>query len=134
MKVTIVLEKSTTGYSAFSNDLQGLVTVGDSIDEVKDNFKEVIELQADYLNEIGNKDEAQELLNADLFYYLDLETFFDYYSMFNKSKLADYLGINQSLLRRMSKEKNVELSDKKAKQIEIGLHRLADELKEIHFA
>ena len=78
MKVTIVLEKSTTGYSAFSNDLQGLVTVGDSIDEVKENFKEVIELQADYLNEIGNKDEAQELLNADLFYYLDLETFFDY--------------------------------------------------------
>ena len=68
MKVTIVLEKSTTGYSAFSNDLQGLVTVGDSIDEVKENFKEVIELQADYLNEIGNKDEAQELLNADLFY------------------------------------------------------------------
>lgn len=134
MKVEIVLEKSTTGYSAFSKDLPGLTTSGDSIEEIKENFKEVIELQADYLKDINKEDQADELLKADLIYYLDLETFFDYYSMFNKSKLAEYLGINSSLLRRMSKDNNIELSEKKANQIEKGLHKLADELKDIHFA
>lgn len=133
MEVAIIMEKSTTGYSAFSKELLGTITVGDSIDEVKENFKEAIELQADYLADQGKVDEANELLNAELTYYLNLETFFDYYSMFNKTKLAEYLGINSSLLRRLSKNRNIELSEKKIEQIEKGLHKLGNELKEIHF-
>ncbi|MFV0180290.1 type II toxin-antitoxin system HicB family antitoxin [Empedobacter falsenii] len=134
MEVAIIMEKSTTGYSAFSKELPGLVTVGETIDEVKENFKEVIELQADYLKDKGKANEANELLNATLTFYLDLETFFDYYSMFNKSKLAEYLGINSSLLRRLSTKNNIELSEKKAAQIEKGLHKLGNDLKEIRFA
>ncbi|MDM1459469.1 type II toxin-antitoxin system HicB family antitoxin [Myroides odoratimimus] len=132
MRIKVILERSKTGYSAYSEELQGVVTVGDTFDEVKVNFKEVLSMEIDYLKELGNNERALELSLAEVVYYLDLNTFFDSYELFNKTKLATYLGINPSLLRRLSVEP-VELSDKKAKQIQDGLHKLADELKEYHF-
>ncbi len=133
MKIKLILEKSGTGYSAYSDELPGLVTAGETIDEVKGNFKEVLTMQADYLREKGKTDEAKTLETADVHYYLDLNTFFEYYSLFNKTQLAKYLGINSSLLRRLSLDP-IELSEKKALQIQNGLHKLADELKQYHFA
>lgn len=135
MDINLVLEKSGTGYSAYSNDLPGLVTAGETFEEIIENFAEVIEMQADYLEEKGKMNESEELRNANLHYYLDLDTFFDYYSLFNKSELAKYLGINPSLLRRLSSNSNkVELSEKKALQIKNGLHKLAQELQQYNFA
>lgn len=133
-RIRLVLEKSNTGYSAFSEDVPGAVTAGENFEEVKENFEEVIEMQADYLEEKGKKEEAEALRNAEVTYFLDLETFFEYYSLFNKSELAKYLGINPSLLRRLSTSSNVELSEKKALQIKNGLHKLAAELKRYDFA
>ena len=130
MDINLVLEKSGTGYSAYSNDLPGLVTAGETFEEIIDNFAE-----ADYLEENGKEKESKELRKAKLHYYLDLDTFFNYYSLFNKSELAKYLGINPSLLRRLSSNSNkVELSEKKALQIKNGLHKLAQELQHYNFA
>ncbi|MFJ1429377.1 type II toxin-antitoxin system HicB family antitoxin [Capnocytophaga canimorsus] len=133
MEIRLILEKSATGYSAYSEDLKGVATAGETIEEVKENFKEALELQVDYLEEEGKTAEATELRNAKVVYYLDLNTFFEYYSLFNKSELAKYLGINPSHLRRLSGT-NIELSEKKALQIQNGLHKLADDLKQICFA
>lgn len=133
MNIKLILEKSGTGYSAYSDELPGLVTAGETIDEVKENFNEVLTMQADYLREEGKEEEAKALETANVHYYLDLNTFFEYYSLFNKTQLAKYLGINSSLLRRLSLEP-IELSEKKALQIQTGLHKLADELKQYHFA
>lgn len=132
MKIKVILERSKTGYSAYSNELQGAVTVGDTFEEVKNNFREVLSMEIDYLNDLGEVEKALALKNAEINYYLDLNTFFESYELFNKTKLATYLGINPSLLRRLSLEP-MELSDKKALQIQNGLHKLADELKEYHF-
>ena len=133
MNVKLILEKSATGYSAYSNELPGLVTAGENFEEIIENFNEVLEMQADYLEETCNNKEAEELRNATVSYFLDLETFFDYYSLFNKSELAKYLGINPSHLRRLSSA-SVELSEKKALQIKKGLHKLATELQQYNFA
>lgn len=133
MDIKLILEKSNTGYSAFSEDLPGAVTAGETIDDIKENFAEVLEMKADYLEETGKKQEAEELRNANVTYFLDLKTFFEYYSVFNKSALADYIGINPSLLRRLSLGLE-ELSDKKALQIKNGLHKLASEIKQFDFA
>lgn len=132
MKIKVILERSKTGYSAYSNELQGAVTVGDTFEDVKTNFREVLSMEIDYLNDLGEVEKALALKNAEINYYLDLNTFFESYELFNKTKLATYLGINPSLLRRLSLEP-IELSDKKALQIQNGLHKLADELKEYHF-
>ncbi|MFJ1412306.1 type II toxin-antitoxin system HicB family antitoxin [Capnocytophaga canimorsus] len=133
MEIRLILEKSATGYSAYSEDLKGVATAGETIEEVKENFKEALDLQVDYLEEEGKTAEATELRNAKVVYYLNLNTFFEYYSLFNKSELAKYLGINPSHLRRLSGT-NIELSEKKALQIQNGLHKLADDLKQICFA
>ena len=133
MNVKLILEKSATEHSAYSNELPGLVTAGENFEEIIENFNEVLEMQADYLEETGKNKEAEELRNATVSYFLDLETFFDYYSLFNKSELAKYLGINPSHLRRLSSA-SVELSEKKALQIKNGLHKLATELQQYNFA
>ncbi|MGD1319516.1 type II toxin-antitoxin system HicB family antitoxin [Chryseobacterium sp. 2R14A] len=133
MFIKIILEKSDTGYSAFSEDLPGAVTVGESIEEVMENFDEILEMRADYLEETGKNKESEELRNAEVSFFLDLKTFFEYYSLFNKSELANYLGINPSLLRRLSSGRE-ELSEKKALQIKNGLHKLAKELEHFNFA
>ncbi|WP_223560189.1 type II toxin-antitoxin system HicB family antitoxin [Chryseobacterium lathyri] len=134
MEIKLVLEKSGTGYSAYSNDLPGAVTAGDSFEEIKENFKEVIELLAEALEEDGEVTKADEIKKASVSYYLDLETFFEYFSLFNKSELAKYIGINSSLLRRLSTNNEIKLSEKKALQIKNGLHKLAGELQHINFA
>ncbi len=53
-KYLIVIEKTETGYSAFSPDVTGCITVGDSIEGTIENMREAIEL---YLETIAEMDE-----------------------------------------------------------------------------
>ncbi|MRI64182.1 type II toxin-antitoxin system HicB family antitoxin [Ornithobacterium rhinotracheale] len=133
MNIKIILEKTNTGYSAYSKDLPGAISAGESIEEVKENFEEVRSLLVDDFLEQGKVQQAKELKNAKFMFYLDLKTFFEYYSLFNKSELAKYLGLNPSHLRRLSSQ-NIELSEQKSLQIQRGLHQLADDLKQFYFA
>lgn len=132
-EVKLILEKSSTGYSAYSEDIPGAVTAGNTIAEIKENYKEVLELLAETYQEKGETEKAQELRNVEVRYFMDLNTFFEYYSLFNKSELAKYLGINASHLRRLSMP-NIELSEQKAQQIQMGLQRLSQELKSFSFS
>jgi DNA-binding transcriptional regulator YdaS (Cro superfamily) len=52
--------------------------------------------------------------------------------MINKTAFARFIGINESQMRKWSKG-IVPISDKKALQIQKGLHNLADDLKAVHF-
>ncbi|MGQ1929050.1 type II toxin-antitoxin system HicB family antitoxin [Ornithobacterium rhinotracheale] len=133
MNIKIILEKTNTGYSAYSKDLPGVVSAGESIEEVKENFEEVRSLLVDDFLEQEQVQKAKELQEAEFMFYLDLKTFFEYYSLFNKSELAKYLGLNPSHLRRLSSQ-NIELSEQKSLQIQRGLHQLADDLKQFYFA
>lgn len=131
--IRLVLEKSDTGYSAYSDDVPGAVTAGESIEEIKKNYQEVLQLLVETYESKREKEKAEELRNAEVRYFMDLNTFFEYYSLFNKSELAKYLGINPSHLRRLSMP-NMELSEEKAKQIQVGLQRLSQELKAFSFS
>lgn len=133
MEIKVILERSNTGYSAYAENVEGIFTAGDTIEEIKENIKEVIGYQVEYLEEKGEKEKADNLRNAALKYYIDLNAFFEYYSLFNKSELAKYIGINPSHLRRLSME-NMELSDQKAQQIEQGMKRLSQELSQYCFS
>lgn len=131
--IRLILEKSDTGYSAYSDDVPGAVTTGKNIAEIKENYQEVLELLAETYEAKGETVKAEEFRNAEVRYFIDLNTFFEYYSLFNKSELAKYLGINPSHLRRLSMP-NMELSEEKAKQIQVGLQRLSKELKTFSFS
>lgn len=53
MKYLIVIEKSSNGYGAYVPDLLGCVTVGDTVEEVKANIREAIELHLEGMREDG---------------------------------------------------------------------------------
>ena len=56
MKYLIVIEKSKTGYSAYSPDLPGCVSTGNTIEETEQNMREAIAFHLD-----GLKDEGYEI-------------------------------------------------------------------------
>ncbi len=56
MKYLIVVEKTGTGYSAYSPDIDGCVATGSTKDEVEKNMKEAIEFHLE-----GLKLEEQEI-------------------------------------------------------------------------
>ena len=53
MKYLIVIEKTETGFSAYSPDLPGCVATGSTRDEVEKTMKESIEFHLDGLREEG---------------------------------------------------------------------------------
>ncbi len=61
-KVSIVIEKDENGYYAYSPELEGCQTQGDSLEEVIANAKEAVELYLETLS----KDEVKELLSKEI--------------------------------------------------------------------
>jgi predicted RNase H-like HicB family nuclease len=53
MKYLVVIEKTQTGYSAYSPDVLGCVSTGATLEEVNENMQEAIEFHIDRLIEEG---------------------------------------------------------------------------------
>jgi predicted RNase H-like HicB family nuclease len=54
MRYAIVIEKADGNYSAYVPDLPGCISTGATIDEVKENIRQAIELHLQGLREDGN--------------------------------------------------------------------------------
>jgi len=61
-KVNVVIEKDEYGYYAYSPELEGCQTQGDTLEEVLNNIKEAIELYLETLKE----DEIRALLSKEI--------------------------------------------------------------------
>lgn len=129
MKITVVVEKTSTGFSAYAKEIDGLIATGDTIREIKQEFNEALFHHVEYLQETGNSSVSMDDYNVN--YVLDLEQFFEYFSVINKSAFAEhYVNMNASLFRQYTK-KLAPLSDDKLKKISFGLHKLADEINDL---
>lgn len=53
MKYLIIIEKSDSGYSAYSPDVPGCVSTGNTQEETEQNMREAIEFHIDGLKEEG---------------------------------------------------------------------------------
>ena len=69
--INVLIEKTKNGYSAFSNEVAG-ATYANSIQEIKENFTEVIDMYIDYLKEQEDYNKARILNNSEIKYYLEL--------------------------------------------------------------
>lgn len=129
--ITVVIEKTDTGFSAYAKDFSGMATVGENFSELKENINEVFEMQIEYLQE---KDLSIKPEDFEINYAIDLEQFFEYFSVINKTAFAErYAKVNPSLFRQYTKGLTP-LSSEKLKQISNGLHKLADEINDLTFA
>ncbi len=61
----------------------------------------------------------------------DLHSFFDHYGYLKISKIADYAGMNPSLLRHYKAQTKFP-SAEQVRRIEAAVHQLASELQQVH--
>lgn len=75
MNLTVILEKSTTGYSAYCKEIDGMITAGKTISEVKENFNEVIQMRSDYLRTRGKEKESTSISSAKIDFIFEKEIY-----------------------------------------------------------
>lgn len=126
MKVSI--EKQSDGsyiaYNTTGEKVQ-LIGTGDTVKEAKDDFFNSLEEVKESYVDLG--DDMPKCLAEDIEFRFDITSLFEYFSMFNVSALARYLGINDSLMRQY-RSGSAQISDKQLEKIEAGIHRLGLEL------
>ena len=122
-KLKITIEKTSTGYSAFCDEVVGVVSSGKNWSEIKQNFSEAFQYHLEGLEADG--EEVQS--DFELEFTLDVGQFFEHYSIFNVSALANYLKINPQLLHQY-KEGHKSVSEKTSLKILNGVHKFAQEL------
>jgi hypothetical protein len=121
-KINLIVEKTSTGFSAYAEDLP-VFTTGKSMTELKSNILESTNL---YQEEMGG---AAISLN-DISITLDLPQFFEYYKVINAKALSERVGMNQSLLAQYvggQKKPSV----KQVEKILMGIRELGKELSEL---
>ncbi len=118
-KISIIVEKTNTGFSAFSEDYP-IFTTGSSIPELIKNAYEAVDL---YFEE-GN------LGRNDIKFEIDLQQFFQHYKVLNASFLAEKIGMNTSLLSQYV-QGHKKPSAKQTEKILKGIHDIGQELSQI---
>ncbi len=72
--VRVIIQKAPSNYGAFLPDIDGIVTVGDTIEEIKKNMKEAIDLSLEVMEEIGEPIPEQLQGEYELAYEMDFQT------------------------------------------------------------
>ncbi len=118
----MVVEKTETGFSAFSEDYP-IFTTGRTIPELVSNAYEAANLFFE--------DEKIEVSHEDLRFEIDFKQFFQYYNVLNSKILAQKIGMNPTLLSQYVKG-HKKPSDAQTKRILSGIQQIGRELSEIN--
>jgi predicted RNase H-like HicB family nuclease len=121
-KIAIIVEKTDTGFSAYSNDYP-IFTTGRTISELIDNALESANLYFE--------DQKIELKHDNLKFEIDFKQFFQYYKVLNSKFLADKIGMNPTLLSQYV-QGHKKPSEKQTEKILFGIHQIGQELSEIN--
>jgi hypothetical protein len=122
MKVSFIVERTSTGFSAYAADFSNLpvATTGGTMTELKENILDAVNLYLDYT---GKEPVTAEDISASL----DLPQFFEYYKVINAKVLSSRIGINNTLLSQYVNGVK-KPSEKQVKKILDGVKELGKEL------
>lgn len=123
-KVKVVVEKTSTGYSAFT-DKYAVYTTGEDMKELVDNTVEGVNF---YLEEAGEK-YAVSKKNLELSF--SIPSFFELYPI-NVKHFASRIGMNYTLLSQYVQGRK-KPSEKQTEKIMEGLQEVGRELSEVSF-
>lgn len=123
MKIEMIVEKTNTGYSAYSAKY-AVYTVGGSLEELKTNIIEALNLRFEK--------QGKTIAETDLKITLDLPQFFEFYKVINAKALSERIGINQSLLAQYIKGIK-KPSPTQTQRILRGVQQVGKELAAIQF-
>ena len=120
-KIEITVEKTKTGYSAYSEEL-GIYSTAKETPSLYANLVDALNL---YYVDYGYDVSVENLkLN------LDLQQFFRYYKVLNANFLAQRIGMNPTLLSQYVRGKKHPSSTQTDKIIK-GIHAIGKELSDI---
>ena len=121
-KIKMIVEKTDTGFSAFSKDYP-IYTTGRTIPELIDNALEAANL---HFEEDDTRIEQENLK-----FEIDFKQFFQYYKVINAKFLANKIGMNPTLLSQYVQGRK-KPSDAQTEKILLGIHQIGKELSEIN--
>jgi len=121
-KIKLIVEKTDTGFSAFSNDYP-IFTTGRTIPELTNNALEAANLYFE--------DNNVKLTHENITFEVDFKQFFQYYKILNSKFLAYKIGMNPTLLSQYIRG-HKKPSEKQTEKILSGIHQIGKELSEIN--
>jgi predicted RNase H-like HicB family nuclease len=121
-KLKVIVEKTSTGYSAYA-DKYPVYTTGDDVKELTDNIVEAFNF---YFAEIGEKVIASKK-NLELTY--SIPSLFELYPI-NIKHFASRIGMNYTLLSQYVQGRK-KPSEKQTEKIVEGLQAVGKELSEV---
>lgn len=126
------IESLEGNYSAFIQDLDGVVATGSTIEEIKANLLDAVDDYVETCKELGC--EPPEALKGDyrIDFTMDVKSLLALYEgIFTKAGLERLTGINQKQLWHYANGSSVPRRAQVLK-IENALHRLGNELISLH--
>ena len=121
-KIKMIVEKTDTGFSAYSDNLS-IYTTGKTIPELINNAYEATEL--------FYEEENVAITHNNLQFEIDFKQFFQYYKVLNSKFLAEKIGMNPTLLSQYVQGRK-KPSEVQTEKILMGIHKIGQELSEIN--
>ncbi len=120
-KIKLVMEKTSTGFSAYAIDYP-IFTTAQAIPDLISKAEEAVNLYFE--------SEYPPLTSDDIKFEIDFKQFFTYYKVLNARFLAQRIGMNPTLLSQYVRG-HKKPSEKQAKKILSGIHLIGQELADI---
>lgn len=120
-KIKIIVEKTKTGFSAYSEEYP-IFTTGRTIPELINNALEATQL---------NFEKEFEIAHENLKIEIDFAQFFQYYKVLNSKFLAEKIGMNPTLLSQYV-QGHKKPSESQTEKILSGIHQIGKELSEMN--
>ena len=121
-KIKLIVEKTDTGFSAYS-DIYPIFTTGKTVTDLMENAFEASNLYFENENFKINHDNLK--------FEIDFQQFFQYYKVINARHLAENIGMNPTLLSQYVRG-HKKPSNKQTEKILSGIHQIGQELSEIN--
>jgi predicted RNase H-like HicB family nuclease len=105
-KITAIVEKTDTGYSAYLPEVPGIATAADTFSELRENVKEAINLHVETANEY--KEEIPDILKAEYVvdFKFDIQPFMEWMSkVMSQRGLSEISNMNESLISQYASGK-----------------------------
>ena len=121
-KIKMIVEKTNTGFSAFSED-SPIYTTGKTVPELINNAYEAAQL---YFEE-----ENVKVSHENIKFEVDFKQFFQYYKVLNSKFLAEKIGMNPTLLSQYIQGRK-KPSENQTEKILTGIQQIGKELSEMN--
>ncbi|VAW22478.1 hypothetical protein MNBD_BACTEROID01-2290, partial [hydrothermal vent metagenome] len=121
-KIKMIVEKTNTGFSAFSEDFP-IFTTGETVPELINNAYEAVQLFFE--------EENIKISHENIKFEMDFKQFFQYYKVINSKFLAEKIGMNPTLLSQYIQGRK-KPSENQTEKILTGIQQIGRELSEMN--